>query len=41
LKDTLQGAYEAKHKDALEKAVRESIRKTVADDKRDNGEEMT
>src|SRR5215213_5330522 len=38
LKGTLQADYDAKHKDALEKAVRESIRKTVADDERDNRE---
>jgi hypothetical protein len=41
LKGTLQAAYDAKHKDALEKAVRESIRNTVTDDERDNGEERT
>jgi hypothetical protein len=40
-KATLQAAYDAKHKDALEKAVRESIRNTVADDERDNREERT
>jgi hypothetical protein len=38
LRATLQAAYDAKHKDALEKAVRESIRKTVADDERDDRE---
>jgi hypothetical protein len=41
LKGTLQAAYDAKHKDALEKAVRESIRNTVADYERDNREERT
>ena len=41
LKAILQAAYDAKHKDALEKAVRESIRNTVADDERDNREERT
>jgi hypothetical protein len=41
LKSTLQDAYDAKHKDALEKEVREYIRKTIADDERDNGEERT
>jgi hypothetical protein len=38
LKATLQTAYDAKHKDARDKAVRESIRKTVVDDERDNRE---
>jgi hypothetical protein len=32
VKSTLRAAYGAKHKDALEKAVREYIRKTVADE---------
>ena len=38
LKATLQAAYDAKHKDALEKAVRESIRETVAADEHGNEE---
>jgi hypothetical protein len=41
LKATLQADYDAKHKDALEKAVRESVHKTVADDERDSREERT
>jgi hypothetical protein len=41
LKGTLQAAYDAKHKDALEKAVREYLRKTVADYERDNREVRT
>ena len=31
VKSTLQAAYTAKHKDALQEAVREHIRETVAD----------
>jgi hypothetical protein len=38
LKGTLQADYDAKHKDALEKAVRESVRNTVADDERESRE---
>jgi hypothetical protein len=36
LKVTLQAAFDARHKDALEKAVRGYIRNTVADDERNN-----